>query len=86
MAARACLKNDFTADEKYYDLMSWLNFIIEDTWNTYYNYHKIWTVLFYKKQKEFKQRMYVCIPFFFFVFFLFTDVCDGISKFRFSYC
>ena len=30
MAAHACLKNEFTEDEKYHNLMSWLKYNIEE--------------------------------------------------------
>ena len=58
MAAHACLKNEFTEDEKYYNLMSWL--IYYQGHLKYHNYKKIEQCDFIRSRRN-SNSMYVCM-------------------------
>ena len=45
MAAHAHLKNEFTEDEKYHNLMSWLKLLIGEGWQKTVSKFPIWSTL-----------------------------------------
>ena len=68
MAAHACLKNEFTEDEKYHNLMRWLIYILQKKQNKNKQYEKYLqevpqskiTVIFWHQEKEQKNGTTEC--------------------------
>ena len=58
MAEHVRLKNEFTEDEKYHNLMRWLNYL--NNWLIFYGQSKVWLILSSANQVGETKATYLC--------------------------